>query len=63
MGHDNLSGLPLIKHGITKDARYLAECFVGPNGLLDASYKERIYAVPDRLTSNECAICPEFELR
>jgi hypothetical protein len=62
MGHDNLSGLPLIKYGNKADGKYLAECFVGPDGLLDASYDDRLYAVPDRLTSNECAICPEYEL-
>lgn len=45
MGHDTLSGLPLIKYGTTADTRYLAECFVGPNGMLDANYKDRLYAV------------------
>lgn len=63
MGHDTLSGLPLIKYGTTANDRYLAECFVGPNGLLDSNYKDRLYSVADKFATNECAICPEYELR
>lgn len=63
MGHDNLSGLPLINYGSEKDKRYLAESFIDTQAKLDGSYQDRLFAVPDRLTTNECAICPEYELR
>ena len=63
IGHDTLSGLPLIKLDGVADGRYWAESFVDSNGKLDASYKDRLFAVPDRFANNECAICPEYELR
>jgi hypothetical protein len=54
-----MSGLPLIK----LDDKYLAESFVDSNGKLDANYKDRLFNIEKRFASNECAICPEFELR
>lgn len=59
IGHDSLSGLPLIKY----NKKYIAESFLDPYGKLNGEYKDRLFSIPDRLASNECAICPEYELR
>lgn len=59
MGHDSLSGLPLINYG----EKYIAESFIDTNAKLDAAYENRLFAIDNALASNEIAICPEYELR
>mgnify|MGYP003186119029 FL=1 len=58
MGFDKCSNLPLIKY----NNNYIIESFLNSSGYLTQEYLQRLITVGYN-TSNETAICPEYELR
>lgn len=63
IGHDIISGIPLIPYSANSANSYLFESFTDESGLLTQDYESRLVAAQEAMCNNEVAICPDYSVR